>query len=40
MIHEVEGDILLTRAQVIAHGVAANDAITVILFSISCTLKQ
>ncbi len=25
MIHEVEGDILLTQAQVIAHGVAAND---------------
>ena len=25
MIHEVEGDILLTGAQVIAHGVAAND---------------
>lgn len=25
MIHEVEGDILLTRAQLIAHGVAAND---------------
>ena len=25
MIHEVEGDILLTRAQVIAHGVAPND---------------
>lgn len=25
MIHEVEGDILLTRAQVIAHGVATND---------------
>ena len=25
MIHEVEGDILLTRAQVIAHGIAAND---------------
>ncbi|NKB33082.1 MAG: Appr-1-p processing protein [Pseudomonadales bacterium] len=25
MIHEVEGDILLTSAQVIAHGVAAND---------------
>jgi O-acetyl-ADP-ribose deacetylase (regulator of RNase III) len=25
MIHEVSGDILLTRAQVIAHGVAAND---------------
>ena len=25
MIHEVEGDILLTEAQVIAHGVAAND---------------
>ncbi|MFM1895915.1 MAG: hypothetical protein RLZZ385_989 [Pseudomonadota bacterium] len=25
MIHEVEGDILLTKAQVIAHGVAAND---------------
>lgn len=25
MIHEVEGDILLTRAQAIAHGVAAND---------------
>lgn len=26
MIHEVEGDILLTKAQAIAHGVAANDA--------------
>lgn len=25
MIHEVSGDILLTKAQVIAHGVAAND---------------
>lgn len=25
MIHEVEGDILLSKAQVIAHGVAAND---------------
>ncbi len=25
MIHEVEGDILLTQAQVIAHGVAPND---------------
>ena len=25
MIHEVEGDILLTGAQAIAHGVAAND---------------
>jgi O-acetyl-ADP-ribose deacetylase (regulator of RNase III) len=25
MIHEVEGDILLTEAQVIAHGIAAND---------------
>ena len=25
MIYEVEGDILLTKAQVIAHGVAAND---------------
>jgi O-acetyl-ADP-ribose deacetylase (regulator of RNase III) len=25
MIHEVEGDILLTTAQVIAHGVAPND---------------
>jgi O-acetyl-ADP-ribose deacetylase (regulator of RNase III) len=25
MIHEVAGDILLTRAQVIAHGIAAND---------------
>ena len=25
MIHEVQGDILLTKAQVIAHGVAAND---------------
>jgi O-acetyl-ADP-ribose deacetylase (regulator of RNase III) len=25
MIHEVEGDILKTKAQVIAHGVAAND---------------
>lgn len=25
MIHEVAGDILLTKAQVVAHGVAAND---------------
>ena len=25
MIHEVEGDICLTRAQVLAHGVASND---------------
>ncbi len=25
MIHQVEGDILLTKAQAIAHGVAAND---------------
>ena len=25
MIHEVEGDILLTHAAAIAHGVAAND---------------
>ena len=25
MIHEVEGDILLTQADVIAHGVAASD---------------
>jgi O-acetyl-ADP-ribose deacetylase (regulator of RNase III) len=25
MIHEVEGDILLTRAQAIAHGVSPND---------------
>lgn len=25
MIHQVEGDILLSKAQVIAHGVAAND---------------
>ena len=25
MIHEVAGDILLTRAQAIAHGIAAND---------------
>lgn len=25
MIHETEGDILLTRAEAIAHGVAAND---------------
>lgn len=25
MIHEVSGDILLTKAQLIAHGVAAND---------------
>lgn len=25
MIHEVEGDILLTRAEAIAHGVAPND---------------
>ena len=28
MIHEVAGDILLTRAQVIAHGIAANDPMT------------
>ena len=28
MIEEVEGDILLTQAQVIAHGVAANDPMT------------
>ena len=26
MLHEVSGDILLTRAQAIAHGVAPNDA--------------
>lgn len=25
MIHEVEGDILLSKAEVIAHGIAAND---------------
>jgi len=25
MIHEVSGDILLTRAQAIAHGIAPND---------------
>ena len=25
MIHEVSGDILLTQAQAIAHGVAPND---------------
>jgi O-acetyl-ADP-ribose deacetylase (regulator of RNase III) len=25
MIHQVEGDILLSKAQVIAHGIAAND---------------
>lgn len=25
MIHEVEGDILMTQAQAIAHGIAAND---------------
>ncbi|MBL4820625.1 MAG: macro domain-containing protein [Gammaproteobacteria bacterium] len=25
MIHEVEGDILLTKAQAIAHGIASND---------------
>lgn len=25
MIHEVAGDILLTKAQAIAHGVAPND---------------
>jgi len=25
MIHEVEGDILLSKAQAIAHGIAAND---------------
>ena len=25
MIYEVEGDMMLTRAQVIAHGVAVND---------------
>lgn len=28
MIYEVEGDILLSRAQVIAHGVASNDLMT------------
>jgi len=28
MIHEVEGDILLTGAEAIAHGVAANDPMT------------
>lgn len=28
MIHEVEGDILLTKAQVIAHGIAPNDPMT------------
>ena len=28
MIYEVEGDIMLTRAQVIAHGVATGDAMT------------
>ena len=28
MIYEVEGDIMLTRAQVIAHGVATNDPMT------------
>jgi O-acetyl-ADP-ribose deacetylase (regulator of RNase III) len=28
MIHEVAGDILLTRAQAIAHGIAANDPMT------------
>jgi len=28
MIHEVEGDILLTKAQAIAHGIAANDPMT------------
>jgi len=28
MIHEVSGDILLTKAQLIAHGVAANDPMT------------
>ncbi len=28
MIHEVAGDILLTKAQVIAHGVAPNDDFT------------
>ena len=28
MIYEVEGDILLTRAQLIAHGVAVNDTMT------------
>lgn len=31
MIHEVTGDILLTRAQVIAHGVAPNDDFTSVL---------
>lgn len=28
MIHEVEGDILLTKAGAIAHGIAANDPMT------------
>ena len=28
MIHEVEGDILDTKAAAIAHGVAANDPMT------------
>lgn len=28
MIHQVEGDILLSKAQVIAHGIAANDPMT------------
>ena len=28
MIYEVAGDILLTRAQAIAHGIAANDPMT------------
>ncbi len=31
MIHEVTGDILLTKAQVIAHGVAPNDDFTSVL---------
>ena len=28
MIHTVEGDILLSKAQVVAHGIAANDPMT------------
>ncbi len=31
MIHEVTGDMLLTKAQVIAHGVAPNDDFTSVL---------
>ncbi len=28
MIYEVSGDILLTKAQMIAHGIASNDPMT------------